>query len=171
MIILDDKDKKELEKLIKDAKKNNPRKVVINLSTSFFKNPYLNNLVKLLINVGLFVTILYHSSLLKAPTSVYNIIIYSLIYTIIEWVLVQITIRRFSKYLLLSFSAILIIPIILAFMASSIIVGSYIQFISTESLLGFAVMFMAVRKLFTILLLNFISRRKLSKLIRHKEEN
>ncbi|XMB86326.1 hypothetical protein RJG79_00575 [Mycoplasmatota bacterium WC44] len=165
----DNRDKKKLDKLKESTKKTVTRRIVINLSSNYSKNNFVNYLIKLLINIVFFIIIIVNSNI-ATFASIYDIVIFAMWFSLFENILVQIVGVRFSKYIVMSFGAILLFPVIIAMVLGYISVQGYIIFRTTDMFLGFVIVFMTSRKIFTTLLLNFIQRRRFNKILKDKGE-
>ncbi|QVK21122.1 hypothetical protein KHQ82_01985 [Mycoplasmatota bacterium] len=163
-----------------DGKKNNQdeqdetkkkiitRKIVINLSSNYSNNQYINYFIKLLINIGLFISILFYTNIAYYD-SVYSIVLFAAWFSIFENILSQITAAKFTKYILMSFGSLFIFPILISMGLGFLMVEGLIEFKTTETLIGFTIVFMIVRKVITVLLLNAIHRYRFNKMFRKKE--
>lgn len=148
----------------------NEKTVVLDLSNNFFRNPYLNNLVKVLIGVVLYFVIITNANIVTYQSR-FDIVLFAMTHMLIEIILVRYSYRYLVKYVVMSFGTILIIPITVAATISYMVVQPYIMFPTTESFLGFVVMFMVSRKVVTILLQGYLKRRKYEKLIAERVKN
>lgn len=148
---------------------NNGKRVVLDLSNNFFKHPLLNNLTKLLITVVLYVVILTNVNILMYGT-VIDIVIFAMWHSLFENILVRITYKYATKYIVLTFGSILIIPVIISAVLAYSVNSSYVMIQTTDMFLGFVVAFMVSRKIVSILLQGTIKRRRYEKLLLEKVE-
>ena len=148
-------------------KKKVTHKIILELSSNYSKNQYINSFIKLSINILLFIVIVANANI-ATFSSIYDIAIFAMWFSLLENIFVKYCFKYFTKYVLMSFGSLLIIPIILSMTLAYFINQPLIIFRTTEILLGFSVVFMTLRKILTILLLNFISRKRLSKLMKEK---
>lgn len=162
----DDNKKKKID-IGKTTKKKVTRRIVINLSSSFSQNNFVNYLIKLLINVSLFIVIIEYSGVAKYST-IYDIVIFAMWFSIFENIFMKMFATKFSKYLVMSFGTILIFPIVLSMVLGYLSVQGYLQFVTTEMFLGFIIVFMFMRKVLTTLLISFIQRRRFNKMMKEK---
>lgn len=144
--------------------------VVLDLSGNFFRNPYLNNFVKVLIGVALFYLVITNANFVTYETKI-DIVLFAVTHMLVEIILVRYTYRYLTKYIIMSFGTILILPITLAATVAYIVNQPFIMFPSTETFLGFIVIFMTARKIITVLLQGFIKRRRYEKLLAERVKN
>ncbi len=145
------------------------RKIVINLTSSYVKHPMGNYLIKLLINTSLFIVLINYTNI-AIYYSIYSVFIFAMWFSLFENMLVQITTVKFTKYIIMSFGGIFILPIVISMALATFVAGDIIEFRTTEMLLGFTVAFMTSRKVLSVLLLNSIQRYRFNKMFKKKED-
>ena len=138
------------------------RQFVMDLSNNFFRNPYLNNFVKVLIIVALYVVILSNANILVYGL-LFDIVIFAMWHAVFENVLVKLMYKHATKYIVLTFGSIMIIPVIIAATMAYMMNLNTIMIRTTEMFLGFVVLFMVSRKIISILLQGFIKRKRYEK--------
>lgn len=146
------------------------RMVVLDLSNNLFKNPYLNQITKVLLGVTVFYLVLINANVVTYASK-FDILIFAMAHIAIEMILVRFMYRYLTKYIVLSFGLILILPITIAATMAYMLVQPLVMFPSTDALLGFVVLFMTSRKILTVLLQGYLKRRKYEKLIRERVKN
>ena len=149
---------------------NKGRQFVLDLSNTFFRNPYLNHFVKVLITVTLYVVILSNANVI-AYGSLFDIVIFAMWHSVFENILVKLMYRHATKYIVLTFGSIMIVPVIIAATMAYMVNVNTIMFRTTDMFLGFVVLFMVSRKIISILLQGFIKRRRYEKLLERMNED
>ncbi len=139
--------------------------VVLDLSNNFFKNPYLNNIMKMMIGISIVYFLITMNANIVTYQSKIDILLFAATQLAIELILVRFTYKYLLKYVALSFGTILIIPITIAATIAYMVSTPYVMFQTTDSFLGFIVVFMVIRKIVTVLLQGFLKRKKYEKLI------
>jgi len=149
---------------------NKGRQFVLDLSNNFFRNPYLNNFVKVSITVALYVVILSNANIITYGT-LFDIVIFAMWHAMFENILVKLMYRHATKYIVLTFGSIMIIPVIIAATLAYMVNLNTIMIGTTDMFLGFVVMFMISRKIISVLLQGFIKRRRYEKLLERMNED
>ncbi len=139
--------------------------VVLDLSNNFFRNPYLNNLMKLLIGISIIYFLVTTNANIVTYQSRIDILVFAATQVAIELILIRFTYKYLLKYVALSFGTLLIIPITIAATIAYMVSTPFVMFQTTDSFLGYVVMFMIIRKIITMLLQGFLKRKKYEKLI------
>jgi len=142
----------------------NQKTFVLDLSNNFFRNPYLNIFVKSLIGVALYYVIIINANIVTF-TGRFDIVLFAITHILIETILIRYVYRYLTKYIIMSFGVVLILPITVAASIAYFVNQPYVMFPNTESFLGFVVIFMTSRKIVSILIQRYIKRKKYEKLL------
>lgn len=133
-----------------DNKKNKPRVKFVRLQLSmydiYFKNKYMNLIFTTCLNVLIAMVISGYFDFIKYSNIVYFILAFVL-YSILEYIVKIHIMRRFIKYIIITFGSIFIVTNFIALVVIDIIMEDLFIFESLYKMLFFSIMFSLLKRL------------------------
>lgn len=143
-------------------------KLVVDFSSRYSKNPYLDFFIMASINILLSVAILGNLSVVRYQ-SFSSFILFGLFVAVIDSMFRDTMLQRYPKFVLSTFGTVMILPAVVSLLLVYVMLSDILVFSSTEVFLGFIVIYLFFRKIISFTLMYHMQRFRLSQRRKKKE--
>jgi hypothetical protein len=143
-------------------------KLVIDLSSRYSKNPYVDFFVMATINILLSVAVLGNLGFVRYQ-SFSDFVLFGFFVAVIDSMFRDAMLQRYPRFVLTTFGTVMILPAVVSLSLVYLMLSDVLIFPSTEEFLGFIVLYLMLRKVISFTLLFQIHRFKLSQRRKKKE--
>ena len=143
-------------------------RLVIDLSSRYSKNPYLDFFVMASINVLLSAALLGNLRFVRYQ-SFSDFVLFGFFVAVIDSMFRDTMMQRYPRFVLSTFGTVMILPAVVSLSLVYLMLSDILIFSSTEVFLGFIVLYLFLRKIISFTLLFQIHRIALSRRRKKKE--
>ena len=143
-------------------------KLVIDLSSKYSKNPYLDFFIVASINILLSIAILGNLQAVRYQTFS-DFIIFGFFVAVVDSMFRDTMLERYPKFVMSTFGTVMILPAIVSLTLVYLMLSDFLVFSSTEVFLGFIVVYLFFRKIISFTIMFQIHRFKLNQRRKKKE--
>ena len=143
-------------------------RLVIDLSSRYSKNPYVDFFIMASVNILLSAAILGNLSVVRYQ-SFTNFILFGLFVAVIDSMFRDRMMERFPRFVMSTFGTVMIVPAIVSLTLVYLMLSDILVFSSTEVFLGFIVMYLFLRKIISFSIMFQIQRFKMNQRRKKKE--
>lgn len=142
-----------------------PRRIILDLSSYYSRNKYINTVIKVLLNISVMI-ILFRFTDVALYASTLSVVAYATLFTLIEELISGEVLKRFPQLVVTSFGILMIAFGVLSMTLAYSLVASEITFVTQNTFIGFTLIFMLVRKVISILLMSYVNRMRFERFYR-----
>jgi hypothetical protein len=143
-------------------------RLVIDLSSRYSKNPYVDFFIMASVNILLSAAILGNLSVVRYQ-SFTDFILFGLFVAVIDSMFRDRMMERFPRFVMSTFGTVMIVPAIVSLTLVYLMLSDILVFSSTEVFLGFIVMYLFLRKIISFSIMFQIQRFKMNQRRKKKE--
>lgn len=143
-------------------------RLVIDLSSRYSKNPYVDFFIMASVNILLSAAILGNLSVVRYQ-SFTDFILFGLFIAVIDSMFRDRMMERFPRFVMSTFGTVMIVPAIVSLTLVYLMLSDILVFSSTEVFLGFIVMYLFLRKIISFSIMFQIQRFKMNQRRKKKE--
>jgi hypothetical protein len=143
-------------------------RLVIDLSSRYSKNPYVDFFIMASVNILLSAAILGNLSVVRYQ-SFTDFIFFGLFVAVIDSMFRDRMMERFPRFVMSTFGTVMIVPAIVSLTLVYLMLSDILVFSSTEVFLGFIVMYLFLRKIISFSIMFQIQRFKMNQRRKKKE--
>ena len=143
-------------------------KLVIDLSSRYSKNPYLDFFIVASVNILLSIAILGNLQAVRYQTFS-DFIIFGFFVAVVDSMFRDTMLERYPKFVMSTFGTVMILPAIVSLTLVYLMLSDFLVFSSTEVFLGFIVVYLFLRKIISFTIMFQIHRFKLNQRRKKKE--
>jgi hypothetical protein len=143
-------------------------RLVIDLSSRYSKNPYVDFFIMASVNILLSAAILGNLSVVRYQ-SFTDFVFFGLFVAVIDSMFRDRMMERFPRFVMSTFGTVMIVPAIVSLTLVYLMLSDILVFSSTEVFLGFIVMYLFLRKIISFSIMFQIQRFKMNQRRKKKE--
>jgi len=143
-------------------------RLVIDLSSRYSKNPYVDFFIMASVNILLSAAILGNLSVVRYQ-SFTDFVLFGLFVAVIDSMFRDRMMERFPRFVMSTFGTVMIVPAIVSLALVYLMLSDILVFSSTEVFLGFIVMYLFLRKIISFSIMFQIQRFKMNQRRKKKE--
>lgn len=143
-------------------------KLVIDLSSRYSKNPYVDFFITASVNILLSIAILGNLSVVQYQ-SFSNFVIFGFFVAVIDSMFRDTMMERYPRFVMSTFGTVMILPAIVSLTLVYLMLSDMLVFSSTEVFLGFIVMYLFIRKIISLSIMFQIHRFRMNQRRNKKE--
>ncbi len=143
-------------------------KLVIDLSSKYSKNPYLDFFIVASVNILLSIAILGNLQAVRYQ-SFTDFIVFGFFVAVVDSMFRDTMLQRYPKFVMTTFGTVMILPAIVSLTLVYLMLSDFLVFSSTEVFLGFIVIYLFFRKIISFSIMFQIHRFKLNQRRKKKE--
>ena len=143
-------------------------RLVIDLSSRYSKNPYVDFFIMASVNILLSAAILGNLSVVRYQ-SFTDFVLFGLFVAVIDSMFRDRMMERFPRFVMSTFGTVMIVPAIVSLTLVYLMLSDILVFSSTEVFLGFIVMYLFLRKIISFSIMFQIQRFKMNQRRKKKE--